>query len=58
MRLCEGEPFDKLRQAYPGSAVTREVADILNSFVRAQLGEGAGVKSLDFLERIRDAGNA
>ncbi|HVP57862.1 MAG TPA: DNA repair protein RecO [bacterium] len=58
MRLCESEPLDKLRRAYPADGVTREVADILNSFVRVQLGERPGVKSLDFLERIRDAGNA
>jgi DNA repair protein RecO (recombination protein O) len=58
LRLCESEPMGQLRQTYPSSAATREVADVLNSFVRAQLGEGAGVKSLDFLERIRDAGNA
>lgn len=58
MRLCESEPLDTLRRAHPSGAVTREVADVLNSFVRVQLGEGAGVKSLDFLERIRDAGNA
>jgi len=58
MRLYESEPIDKLRQARSSDGVTREVADILSSFVRVQLGEVAGVKSLDFLERIRDSGNA
>jgi len=58
LRDYESQPLDKLRRAHSTDKVTREVADILNSFIRMQIGEGAGVKSLDFLERIRDAGNA
>jgi DNA repair protein RecO (recombination protein O) len=58
LRVYEAEPLEKLRKAHSADKVTREAADILNAFVRVQIGEGAPVKSFDFLERIRDAGNA
>jgi DNA repair protein RecO (recombination protein O) len=58
IRDYESEPIDKLRRTYSANEVTREVADILNSFVRVQIGEAAKVKSLDFLERMRDASYA
>ncbi|MFH1220449.1 MAG: DNA repair protein RecO [Candidatus Eisenbacteria bacterium] len=58
LRDYESEPLAKLRQTYLADKVSREAADIINSFVRIQMGEGAAVKSLEFLERIRDAGNA
>jgi DNA repair protein RecO (recombination protein O) len=58
LRAYENEPLEKLRRSRSADKVTREVADVINSFLRVQVGEGAGVKSLEFLERIRDAGNA
>ncbi len=33
---------------------TREVADLLHSFLRMQAGDGVTIKSLDFLERMRN----
>jgi DNA repair protein RecO (recombination protein O) len=58
LRAYEAEPLEKMRKTHSADKVTREAADILNAFVRVQVSEGAQVKSLDFLERIRDAGNA
>jgi DNA repair protein RecO (recombination protein O) len=57
-RAYEAESIERLRRTRSADSSSRELADIINSFIRAQLGEGAGVKSLDFLEKIRDAGNA
>jgi DNA repair protein RecO (recombination protein O) len=58
MRKYEGEPMEELRQAYTADAVTREISDILGSFVRTHIGEGGKIKSLEFLERMRDASYA
>jgi DNA repair protein RecO (recombination protein O) len=58
LREYESESIDKLRITYSANDVSREASDILNSFIRAQIGEGAKIKSLDFLERMRDTGYA
>jgi DNA repair protein RecO (recombination protein O) len=58
LRAFEADSIGELRQRYSAGEVTREASDILNSFVRAQIGEGAKIKSLDFLERMRDASYA
>jgi DNA repair protein RecO (recombination protein O) len=55
LRKFEGEPIEKLRQTYTADRVTREISDILGSFVRIQIGESGKIKSLEFLERMRDA---
>jgi DNA repair protein RecO (recombination protein O) len=57
LRGYEAEPIEKIGRSRSADKVTREAADVVNSFVRVQIGEGTGVKSLEFLERIRDAGN-
>ena len=57
MRAYEAEPLERLRKGHSADKVSREAADILNAFVRVQIGEGAAVKSLDFLERMRDGLN-
>jgi DNA repair protein RecO (recombination protein O) len=58
LRALEVEPLEKLRTSHTADKVTREAADVLNSFIRVQIGESSGMKSLEFLERIRDAGSA
>jgi DNA repair protein RecO (recombination protein O) len=58
LRDYESESIDRLRVTYPANDVTREVSDLLSSFIRAQIGEGAKIKSLDFLERMRETGYA
>jgi DNA repair protein RecO (recombination protein O) len=55
MRKYEDDAMEDLRQAYTADAVTREISDILGAFVRTHVGEGGKIKSLDFLERMRDA---
>lgn len=55
LREFESGEIDKLRRAYTANNVTREISDILGAFVRTQIGEGGKIKSLDFLERMRDA---
>jgi DNA repair protein RecO (recombination protein O) len=57
MRTYEAEPLEKLRKTHSTDKVSREAADILHAFVRVQIGEGSAVKSLDFLERMRDGAN-
>jgi len=57
LRALEAEPLDKLRESRSADKVSREAADVLNSFIRVQVGEGSGMKTLEFLERIRDAGS-
>ena len=57
LRTLEAEPLEKLRSARSADKVSREAADILNSFIRVQIGENSAMKSLEFLERIRDAGS-
>jgi len=54
LREFEGESIATLRERYSSDQYSREVSNILNSFVRNQVGETAKIKSLDFLERIRD----
>jgi len=54
LRDCRRESIKKIRKTYSSDRVSREAADILNAFFRAQISEGAKVRSLDFLERIRD----
>jgi DNA repair protein RecO (recombination protein O) len=54
LRDCRRESIRKVRTTYSSDHVSREAADILNAFFRAQISEGAKVRSLDFLERIRD----
>ena len=54
LRDCRRESIRKIRTTYSSDSVSREAADILNAFFRAQISEGAKVRSLDFLERIRD----
>jgi DNA repair protein RecO (recombination protein O) len=58
LREYEAGPISKLRQKYSGDPASREVSDLLNSFVRVQVGESAKMKSLEFLERMRGTGNA
>jgi DNA repair protein RecO (recombination protein O) len=54
LREYRRESIEKLRKTHSAGEVSREVADILNAFFRAQISEGAKIRSLDFLERIRD----
>jgi DNA repair protein RecO (recombination protein O) len=54
LRDCRRESIRKIRNTYSAGPVSREAANILNAFFRAQISEGAKVRSLDFLERIRD----
>jgi DNA repair protein RecO (recombination protein O) len=54
LRDCRRESIKKIRKTYSSGRVSREAADILNAFFRAQISEGAKVRSLDVLERIRD----
>jgi DNA repair protein RecO (recombination protein O) len=56
LRRYEVEAIPDLRRAAHDGGAAAEAADVLNSFVRAQVGEGAVIRSLDFLERIKDAG--
>ena len=58
LREYKSRSLRELREAFSSDAVSREAADVLNSFLRAQIGEGAKLKSLDFLERMRDASYA
>jgi DNA repair protein RecO (recombination protein O) len=58
LREYQGESIDKLSETYSADPVIREISDILSSFVRAQIGESAKIKSLDFLDRMRDASYA
>ncbi len=54
LRELETESVESLRGKYSSDRYSREVSNLLNSFVRSQVGETANIKSLDFLERIRD----
>lgn len=54
LRACRSESIERIRKTYSADRTSREAADILNAFFRAQISEGAKVRSLDFLERIRD----
>jgi DNA repair protein RecO (recombination protein O) len=54
LRDCRSESIARARKTYSAGRTSREAADVLNAFFRAQLSEGAKVRSLDFLERIRD----
>jgi hypothetical protein len=45
----------RLRETASADEFSREAADILYAFVRAQISEGAKIRSLDFLERMRDS---
>ena len=54
LRDCRDESIAKIRESHSAGRTSREAADILNAFFRAQISEGAKVRSLDFLERIRD----
>jgi recombinational DNA repair protein (RecF pathway) len=58
LREYESESIGKLRQTHSAGNASREASDILNAFVRAQISEGAKIRSLDFLERIRDTSYA
>jgi DNA repair protein RecO (recombination protein O) len=58
MREYQSEPIGKLGRTHSSNEISREASDILHAFVRAQTGESATIKSLDFLERIRDASYA
>jgi len=54
MRSFEGKTMKQVRKKSAPAATSRGACDILTAFVRAVMGEGARVKSLDFLERMRD----
>jgi DNA repair protein RecO (recombination protein O) len=54
LRDCKRQSIEKIRKTYPAGRTSREATDLLNAFFRAQISEGAKVRSLDFLERIRD----
>jgi DNA repair protein RecO (recombination protein O) len=54
LRECRRQSIEKIRKTYPAGRPSRDATDILNAFFRAQISEGAKVRSLDFLERIRD----
>jgi DNA repair protein RecO (recombination protein O) len=54
LRDCHRKSIEKVRKTCTSGRASREAADILNAFFRAQISEGAKVRSLDFLERIRD----
>jgi DNA repair protein RecO (recombination protein O) len=54
LRDCKRQSIEKIRKTYSAGNTSREAADIVNAFFRAQISEGAKIRSLDFLERIRD----
>jgi DNA repair protein RecO (recombination protein O) len=54
LREYQSEPIEMLGKRYSSDEVSREASDILHAFLRAQTGESATIRSLDFLERIRD----
>ena len=54
LRECRRQSIEKIRKTHPAGRTSRDATDILNAFFRAQISEGAKVRSLDFLERIRD----
>ncbi len=54
LRELEAESIASVRERHSSDQYSREVSNLLNSFVRSQVGETAKIKSLDFLERIRD----
>lgn len=54
LREFESESLETLGKKYSSDNYSREVSNLLNSFVRNQIGESAKIKSLDFLERIRN----
>jgi DNA repair protein RecO (recombination protein O) len=56
LREYAEKPMDKLRKEHTADEISRQAADVLNSFVRLQVGESAMLRSMDFLERIRDGG--
>lgn len=58
LQAYESESLEDLRKSHSANDATREAADLLSSFVRTQIGEGAKIKSLDFLERMRETGYA
>lgn len=58
MRDYQSRPIEELTETYVADRTIREISNVLGSFVRAQAGESAKIKSLDFLERMRDASYA
>ncbi len=55
MRKFESVSMARLRETLSADEYSREASDILYAFVRAQISEGAKIRSLDFLERMRDS---
>ncbi len=55
MRKFESISMARLRETHSADKFSRDAFDILHAFVRAQISEGARIRSLDFLERMRDS---
>ncbi len=53
LREYESVPTPMLRNKYSGNSLGREASELLTGFVRGQIADGTRVKSLEFLERIR-----
>lgn len=58
MRSFEKRSVKQIRKDSSPDDPSRGATDILTAFVRMVMGEGARVKSLEFLERIRDSNYA
>jgi DNA repair protein RecO (recombination protein O) len=54
LREYRRESIARVGKTCVAGRATREASDVLNAFVRAQITEGAKIRSLDFLERMRD----
>jgi len=55
MRSFQGKTVKEVRKKPVPVELSRGACDILTAFVRMAMGEGARVKSLEFLERIRES---
>ncbi len=55
MRKFKSISMARLRETCSAGEFSREASDILYAFVRAQISEGARIRSLDFVERMRDS---
>jgi len=55
MRKFKSISLARLRETHSADEFSRDASDILYAFVRAQISEGAKIRSLDFLERMRDS---
>ena len=55
MRKFESISMARLRETYSADEFSREASDMLYAFVRTEISEGSTIRSLDFLERMRNS---